>query len=581
MPTISIDQKLLASLLSKHGCEHDIADVEHRLPLLGTDIDRCDEEVLDIEIFPNRPDLLSAETLSVAMRAFLHNQHIHSEEVLNPSGIAVTVDSEIRKIRPIILGAVVRGLVMADDHEMDSFIKQLMEHQEKLHFALGRGRRRASIGVHDLSTLHPPFKVRAVDRNHKFTPLAMDEEISIEEILSNHPKGVEFAHLLQGMEKVPIIEDSKGAVLSFPPIINGNHTTVQPKTRDLFIDVTGWDRRACESCLMLVALQAKERGGEIQTIQLTDCDGNEEILPNWTPVHHRVPERLIPTILGRELNENELTNAMTRMGGMYTGRNPATKEETSTNGTMQYAKPGEGMLCFEMPRWRFDLLHPVDLVEELAIGHGYEDLGVDVPKAPMNALPRPDDHLRRRIRTSMQGMGFMQVQSLTLSNDDDQFNRMRWKPFNAITRITNPITQDHTMMRHFLLPGLLRLLSSNRHHDLPQSVYELGTVVRDHVNSDRLAFITAERVGGFAAIRGRIQAFLRDLGAENIVIEALPDNEGPWLAGRAARVLLNGEWVGCFGEIDPAISQTFELLVPLNGAEFDVEALKSTITDPV
>ena len=341
------------------------------------------------------------------------------------------------------------------------------------------------------------------------------------------------------MERVPIIEDSNGAVLSFPPIINGNHTTVQPKTRDLFIDVTGWDRRACESCLMLVALQAKERGGEIQTIQLTDCDGNEEILPNWTPVHHRVPERLIPTILGRELNENELTNAMTRMGGMYTGRNPATKEETSTNGTMQYAKPGEGMLCFEMPRWRFDLLHPVDLVEELAIGHGYEDLGVDVPKAPMNALPRPDDHLRRRIRTSMQGMGFMQVQSLTLSNDDDQFNRMRWKPFNAITRITNPITQDHTMMRHFLLPGLLRLLSSNRHHDLPQSVYELGTVVRDHVNSDRLAFITAERVGGFAAIRGRIQAFLRDLGAENIVIEALPDNEGPWLAGRAARVLLN------------------------------------------
>lgn len=581
MPTISIDQKLLASLLSKHGCEHDIADVEHRLPLLGTDIDRCDEEVLDIEIFPNRPDLLSAETLSVAMRAFLHNQHIHSEEVLNPSGIAVTVDSEIRKIRPIILGAVVRGLVMADDHEMDSFIKQLMEHQEKLHFALGRGRRRASIGVHDLSTLHPPFKVRAVDRNHKFTPLAMDEEISIEEILSNHPKGVEFAHLLQGMEKVPVIEDSKGAVLSFPPIINGNHTTVQPKTRDLFIDVTGWDRRACESCLMLVALQAKERGGEIQTIQLTDCDGNEEILPDWTPVHHRVPERLIPTILGRELNENELTNAMTRMGGMYTGRNPATKEETSTNGTMQYAKPGEEMLCFEMPRWRFDLLHPVDLVEELAIGHGYEDLGVDVPKAPMNALPRPDDHLRRRIRTSMQGMGFMQVQSLTLSNDDDQFNRMRWKPFNAITRITNPITQDHTMMRHFLLPGLLRLLSSNRHHDLPQSVYELGTVVRDHVNSDRLAFVTAERVGGFAAIRGRIQAFLRDLGAENIVIEALPDNEGPWLAGRAARVLLNGVWVGCFGEIDPAISQTFELLVPLNGAEFDVEALKSTITDPV
>lgn len=581
MPTISVDQKLLASLLSRHGCQHDIADVDHRLPLLGTDIDRCDEEVLDIEIFPNRPDLLSAETLSLAMRGFLHNQPTLANESLESSGITLSVEPELATIRPVILGAVVRGLDMVDDDEMDDFIKQLMDHQEKLHFALGRGRRRASIGVHDLTTLKPPFTVRAVERSHSFIPLAMEHAMTIDEILASHPKGVDYAHLLDGMEKVPIIEDAEGAVLSFPPIINGVHTTVQSSTRDLFIDVTGWDRRACESCLMLVALQAKERGGTLQTIQIIDCHGEQEVLPNWTPVHHRVPARLITTILGRELSDDELSNAMLRMGGTYTGRSPATSDEISPSKSMQFASEGEDMFGFDMPRWRFDLLHPVDIVEDIAIGHGYEDLGNDVPKAPMNAIPRPDDNLRRRIRTSMQGMGFMQIQSLTLSNDEDQFNRMRWKPFNEITRITNPITLEHTMMRHFLLPGLLRLLATNRHHDLPQSVYELGTVVRDHKNMDRLAFLTAERIGGFASIRGRIQAFLRDIGAENVVIEPLPDNEGPWLAGRSAKILLDGEWVGCFGEIDPSISQIFELLVPLNGAEFDVEALKFSIKDPV
>ena len=581
MPTISVDQKLLASLLSRHGCQHDIADVDHRLPLLGTDIDRCDEEVLDIEIFPNRPDLLSAETLSLAMRGFLHNQPTLANESLESSGITLSVEPELATIRPVILGAVVRGLDMVDDDEMDDFIKQLMDHQEKLHFALGRGRRRASIGVHDLTTLKPPFTVKAVERSHSFIPLAMEHAMTIDEILASHPKGVDYAHLLDGMEKVPIIEDAEGSVLSFPPIINGVHTTVQSSTRDLFIDVTGWDRRACESCLMLVALQAKERGGTLQTIQIIDCHGKQEVLPNWTPVHHRVPARLITTILGRELSDDELSNAMLRMGGTYTGRSPATSDEISPSKSMQYASEGEDMFGFDMPRWRFDLLHPVDIVEDIAIGHGYEDLGNDVPKAPMNAIPRPDDNLRRRIRTSMQGMGFMQIQSLTLSNDEDQFNRMRWKPFNEITRITNPITLEHTMMRHFLLPGLLRLLATNRHHDLPQSVYELGTVVRDHKNMDRLAFLTAERIGGFASIRGRIQAFLRDIGAENVVIEPLPDNEGPWLAGRSAKILLDGEWVGCFGEIDPSISQIFELLVPLNGAEFDVEALKFSIKDPV
>ena len=343
MPTISVDQKLLASLLSRHGCQHDIADVDHRLPLLGTDIDRCDEEVLDIEIFPNRPDLLSAETLSLAMRGFLHNQPTLANESLESSGITLSVEPELATIRPVILGAVVRGLDMSDDDEMDDFIKQLMDHQEKLHFALGRGRRRASIGVHDLTTLKPPFTVKAVDRSHSFIPLAMEHAMTIDEILASHPKGVDYAHLLDGMEKVPIIEDAEGAVLSFPPIINGVHTTVQSSTRDLFIDVTGWDRRACESCLMLVALQAKERGATLQTIEITDCDGKQEILPNWTPVHHRVPARLITTILGRELSDDELSNAMLRMGGAFTGRSPATPDEISGSKSMQYASEGEEM----------------------------------------------------------------------------------------------------------------------------------------------------------------------------------------------------------------------------------------------
>ena len=125
--------------------------------------------------------------------------------------------------------------------------------------------------------------------------------MDIETILAEHPKGMDYAHLLQGMERVPIIEDATGSVISFPPIINGAHTTVHSGTRDLFIDVTGWDRRACESCLMLVALQAKQRGGEIQSINLTDCDGNQEVLPNWTPVEHRIPERIVKAILGFQI----------------------------------------------------------------------------------------------------------------------------------------------------------------------------------------------------------------------------------------------------------------------------------------
>ena len=563
MPTISVEQNLITSLLAKHDLVNDIEVLSNELPLLGTDIDNCTEDILDIEIFPNRPDLLSGETLSKAIRNFIHGQKATPSLDVKQGEIKISVDRELENIRPIILAGVVRGVKLEDDLEVDAFIKSLMDHQEKLHFALGRGRRRASIGVHDLSTLKPPFRVKAVSRDTKFTPLAMNEEMSIEEILDNHPKGIDYAHLLEGFDKFPVITDSNDAILSFPPIINGNHTTVNKNTRDFFIDVTGWDQRSCEASLMLIASQLCERGGEIESVEVTSFDGDVKQYPDGSAIQHEVPTDLLDGLLGRILTDEEISKAINRMGGRYISRNP------------------ENSITVEMPRWRFDILHPVDLVEDIAIGHGYEDLGSDVPKAPMTAIPRSDGHLRRRIRDSMQGLGFMQIQSLTLSNDDDQFNFIRFPPVGEVTRITNPITIDHTLLRQYLTPGLMRLLATNQHHNLPQSVYELGTVVRDHKNSDRVAFLVAERSGGFAAVRGRVQAFMRDIGAVDYTIEKLPDGEGPWLSGRSAKVVIDGIHVGCFGEMDPIISEKFELRVPISGAEFSLTNLAESISDPV
>ena len=548
--------------MEKHGFVHDIEILSDQLPLLGTDIDSCTEKILDIEIFPNRPDLLSGETLARAIRNFIHHEDAKPSMEVVKGDISLTVSPELRDIRPIILGAVVKGVELGDDEEIDSFIKSLMDHQEKLHFALGRGRKRASIGVHDLSNLQPPFHVKAVSGDTKFTPLAMEEPMSIHQILENHPKGIDYAHLLEGFDLFPVIMDSNNSILSFPPIINGSHTTVGKETRDFFIDVTGWDLRSCESSLMLIASQLSERGGTIESVEVTDHSGKISNYPNGNAVLHKLPSDLLDGLLGRVLTDDEISLALNRMGGRFISRNGSE-------------------ISIEMPRWRFDILHPIDLVEEIAIGHGYEDLGTDVPKAPMTAIARSDVNLRRRIRDSMQGLGLMQIQSLTLSNDDDQFNFVRFKPVGEVTRITNPITIDHTLLRQYLTPGLLRLLSSNQHHNLPQSVYELGTVVRDHKNSDRVAFLVAERSGGFAAVRGRVQAFMRDLGSNDYVIEKLPDGDGPWLAGRSAKVIVSGIHVGCFGEIDPFVAEYFDLKVPISGAEFSLRNLENAISDPV
>ncbi len=554
MPTINVEQSLLRRFVESRGRKHDIEDLAFRLPLMGTDIDTCDEDTLGIEIFPDRPDLLSPETLFHGMMPFLHDSPPNPRLAVRPGTISMKVSPELASIRPVILGAVVRGLNVDED-----IIKRLMEHQEKLHFALGRGRKRASIGVHDLATISPPFRVEAVERTHSFTPLAMDEEMTIDEILSEHPKGVDYAHLLQGMDKVPIIFDSNDAVLSFPPIINGDHTTVTTGTRDIFIDVTGLDGRACESALMLICLQLSVLGGTVESVRVDAHDGKEWIL-NGSPIKHQVERTLVEGILGNSFTDDQIEDAIRRMGGIYNG-------DTS------------GILAISMPRWRFDILHPIDLVEEIAIGHGYDDLSHDVPKAPLTAIPRSDGHLRRRVREALQGLGLIQIQSLTLSNDSDQFELMRWKPDGSITRMTNPITTEHTILRQNILPGLLRLLAANRHHDLPQGVYELGTVVIDHKNRDRFAFLIAERTGGFAALRGRIQRLMRDLGCADWSL--VENQSGPWLSGRSANILVDDIIVGECGEIDPRVSESFDLKVPMSGVQFDMAALSRVLEDPV
>jgi phenylalanyl-tRNA synthetase beta chain len=310
---------------------------------------------------------------------------------------------------------------------------------------------------------------------------------------------------------------------------------------------------------MLICLQLSVLGGTVESVRVNACDGKEWVL-NGSPIKHQVERSLVEGILGNSLTDDQIEDAIRRMGGIYNG-------DTS------------GILSISMPRWRFDILHPIDLVEEIAIGHGYDDLSYDVPKAPLTAIPRSDGHLRRRVREALQGLGLIQIQSLTLSNDSDQFELMRWKPDGAITRMTNPITTEHTILRQNILPGLLRLLAANRHHDLPQGVYELGTVVIEHKNRDRFAFLIAERSGGFASLRGRIQGLMRDIGCTDWSLET--SETGPWLNGRSANIVVNGLVVGQCGEIDPRVSESFDLRVPMSGAQFDMIALSSVIEDPV
>lgn len=553
------------------------------MPELGCPVDDNSEDSIEVEVFPDRPDLLSHEAIARASRTFLSRSEVDVNLPVISGEIGLTVSAELADVRPIVLGAVVRGVDTGSNMgEREDFIQSLMDHQEKLHLTLGRKRRFASIGVHDLNTLKPPFRATTVKSNFSFTPLASSEEMTIRQILEEHPKGVEYSHLMDGMDSFPVILDSQDKVLSFPPIINGSHTTVHEGTEDFFIDVTGWDIRACESCLLLVCLSLAERGGMVESIELIESNNEFVRVPNGEARKHRVPNSLIRKILGLDLDSEELSQAIAKMGGRLEA------SQTVTDGPHARERwadcvVGEIEHIISMPRWRSDIMHPVDIVEDIAIGHGFENLPEILSRTHLDAIPLVSSNLDRRFGESMRACGLQEVQSLTLSNERDQFEIVRWPRGIGIALISNPITSEHTILRQNILPSLLRLLAANRHHELPQRVYELGTVVRGFRNSRRGAWTCAEVGNGFTSSKGIAQALIRDLGAKDGDVEFLPTEpgHGPWIIGRGSHIMVKGKSIGEFGEIAPEVSGEFGIKSPIQAGEINLELVGTLIPDPV
>jgi len=243
------------------GEELDVETLSEMLPRLKCEVEGVEGGYVEYEATHDRPDLFSAEGLARALRGLLGFELGLRTFCVEHSGKAF---NEGPSYRPYILLATVHGLSLDDEA-----IAQVMQLQEKLHATYGRDRRRVSIGVYDLSKITFPVRyVEADPDSNRFVPLDFEEEMSLREILERHPKGVQYSHLLAGKERYPLLLDSRGKVLSMPPIVNSEETRVTERTRDVLIDVTATDRKAAEDVLAVVTTALAERGEKIGLVEV-------------------------------------------------------------------------------------------------------------------------------------------------------------------------------------------------------------------------------------------------------------------------------------------------------------------------
>jgi len=516
-----------------------------KLPMIGADVDKVENNDISIEFFPNRPDLTSVEGIARASRAFFEFETGLKKYNIEKSNIEMNVDSSVKKVRPFVVTALVKNITMTDE-----LIKSLMDLQEKLHLGIGRDRKKVAIGVHNFEAVKPPFTYKAVDPDSvEFIPLNKSDSMTLNEILKSHEKGIAYAHILEGFDKHPLIVDTNNNVLSYPPIINGTLTEVTPFTTNLFIDVTGTDKKAINYVLNIITTALAERGGEIFSTIIKD--GNNICLtPDFNVIKKELSLDNINQILGTKMSGKDIIFSLKKMG---------------------YNALEDGLkIIVEIPAWRADILHDIDLIEDVAVGYGYDKFETDFPKALTFGRTLPNYELYETFRKIMIGLGFNEVTTFTISNEKDEFIKMGLDISNRV-EIDNPIGEDYSCLRISLIPSLLKILNENKHHPLPQQIFELGIIVnKDFKNQNNLGFIKIDAKANFTECKSFVDAITRDCG---IKYEIEDGTHPGFVKGRCASIIYKNKKIGIFGELHPKTIINFELEHPIITFEINIDTI--------
>ncbi|TET72418.1 phenylalanine--tRNA ligase subunit beta [Candidatus Bathyarchaeota archaeon] len=547
MPVIDVNLEDLRGLL---GVDVTIDELRDRLPMMGTSWEGETDEGFQLEVFPNRPDLLSIEGLARAYASFTGLRTGLREYEVKEAGYEVNVEEKVEGVRPYFVTAVVKNV----DFD-DSLIRSVIQMQEKLHVTHGRRRRKVAVGLHNLEPIQFPVTYTTKPPDFKFRPLGERFEKDLTQILTEMHTGREYAWTVEGFEEYPMILDSKGMVLSMPPIINGEYTRIDEATRDIFIDVTGTDLKAITEVLNIIVTTFADRGAEIYAVENHYYDGEALKTPDLGPREMALDNDYVNGTLGMEFTSEETAALLGKMG--------------------HDAILGDKLIV-KVPSYRTDIMHPMDLVEDVAIAYGYGDFVPEIPDIASEAGEDPLEVYSRGLRNFLVGYGLQEVVTFMMSNREKLFRRMML-PEEPIAETENPKMEGYTCLRNMLLPSLMKVLAANKHHPFPQNIYEVDDVVLLDESTEtgassarRLAIVLCHARANFSEVKAMMNSILENLDVE---VEIEDGGIDCFIEGR--RYVANADGVPlCWaGELKPEVLVNWELEMPVAALEMDIDKL--------
>lgn len=547
--------------------------------------DASEEIIYRIEIPANRYDLLCLEGITNGLLVFQRKHESPTYEKIIPDNIEkMFVTKTTGQIRPFVVAAILRN-VQLDKDRYTNFI----ELQDKLHQNICRKRTLVAIGTHDLDTIKGPFTYDAkAPRDIRFTPLNQTKEMDAEELMnfySTHTQLKAYLPIIRDSPVYPVIYDSKGVVLSMPPIINGDHSKISVDTKNIFIECTATDLTKAKIVLDTIVTLFSQYCSEpfkIEAVEVHNPDDTIVTYPELSVRSEKIKVDKVNKYIGIETNAEDMADMLSRM-------------------LLKASVVDESEVSVEIPPTRHDVIHAADIIEDVAIAYGYNKIVNTIPNINTVGGRFPLNKLTELLRVELAQSGFTEGLTFTLCSRDDVAKKMN-KLIEEIpaVHIANPKTAEFQIARTTLLPGLLKTISANKKMPLPLKLFEISDVVlKDDEaevgakNERRLCAVNYNKHAGFEVVHGildRVMQVLevpwdKDNGYSLKAVDGEIDFDffillkinkfiildASYFPGRCASVLYKGINIGRIGILHPTVLEAFEIVNPVSVVELTIE----------
>lgn len=516
-------------------------EIEEKINLFGTPLESLNNEEISIEIFPNRPDLYTLQGYLRSFKAFIGKEKNQKKYNINKpeKDYVVYVDKSVKEVRGYTACAIVKGLNFDNQK-----IKEIMNAQEKLSGTLGRNRKKMGIGIYPLNKINLPITYTTKNAQEiKFKALGLNEEHKGTDILKIHPTGRKYANLLENHKNYPVFLDKNKNILSMPPIINSEETgRITVETKDVFIECTGTDKITVERGLVIITTTLADMGGKIFSMEIIDKE--KYVTPNLNTEKIKLNLKKAESIIGIKIDEKQAEDLLSKMGHVY--------------------KKG----IVEVPAWRSDILHEIDLIEDIAIAFGYDKLKPVIPHISTIGEESKNSVLRRKISNTLSEIGCNEISTYHLikQGEEDYFKH------KEIIEVADSKT-EYKFLRSDLMTSMIRILSENKDVEYPHKLFEIGKVFSKNSQKEtgieeKEHLIIAISPSNSTNLKQHLDYLFKKINLSYLIKESTFTN---MIDGRTIDIIFNDKKIGFLGEIHPNFLKKVGIKMPVTLLELNLE----------